>query len=165
MLAKVAGKVIKFVLEQQPSTKSYQLAWELSNLRRGPAKDGSVFSLIHILQFTEARVIYWSRQHFTGLADLLRVSLSGFNIQARYLNQQKPPAILVSFQMEEFCRKKSVSDKPSEPMAGGLCVKISSELISDPRVLNATIKPRVDLTNRLLITQTETVIRPFVIMY
>ena len=50
-------------------------------------------------------------------------------------------------------------------MAGGLCVKISSELISDPRVLNAAIKPRVDLTNRLLMTQTETVIRPFVIMY
>ena len=97
MLAKVAGKVIKFVLEQQPGTKSYQLAWELSNLRRGAAEDGSVFSLIHILQFTGARVIYWARQHFTGLADLLRVSLGGFNIQARYLNQQKPPAILVSF--------------------------------------------------------------------
>ena len=67
--------------------------------------------------------------------------------------------------MEEFCRKNSVSDKPSELMAGGLCVKISSELISDPRVLNAAIKPRVGLTNRLLMTQTETVIRPFVIMY
>ena len=89
MLAKVAGKVIKFVLEQQLDTKSYQLAWELSNLRRGPTEDGSVFSLIHILQFTGARVIYWSRQHFTGLADLLRVSPSGFNIQARYLNTTK----------------------------------------------------------------------------
>ena len=40
-----------------------------------------------------------------------------------------------------------------EPMADGLCVKISSELISDPRVLNAAIKPRVGLTNRLLMTQ------------
>ena len=52
MLTKVAGKVIKFVLKQQPGTKSYQLAWELSNLRRWPPADGSVFSLIHILQFT-----------------------------------------------------------------------------------------------------------------
>ena len=58
MLAKVAGKVIKFVLEQQPGTKSYQLAWELSNLRRGSAADGSVFSLIQILQFTGDSVIY-----------------------------------------------------------------------------------------------------------